>query len=918
MKRVTIFIILLFCCLNLFGQQSSFEKAEKLYNSSQYSKAADVYKTAIKEVIATSNDTLKTLLTADRLYICLLTTNRILEFFPFISDIEPFTNFKNEQTIWVLIDIASVYDSYSMLELANNERNKAITLMNKWHTKGIEYQKGIIYNDIGVQARFIGDYARSLYNYHKSLSSFKQHLPFPKIDYINTASNIWNLYMLQKNYTKAAQFLPTLLSSLRQIKDKKSDVWGAFYLDYSYYLIHKTVPQPDSAIYYAQKAVKFFDANQISLDRPYRYLADAYAAGNFKNEAIKHYKLALQIASKANKTIQIAKNHEGLSKVYQSSNPMLALGHIQMALWSVGAPFRAKDFHKNPAANDFKFRAESIGILQQKVLILKQLYQQRRQTDYLKAAFATAKTIDQLIEKQRLTFLLETSKFELAETAHQASDQAIELAFELYQTTQQSSYLHEAFYFAERSRLFVLYESVRAARTPHFEGVPDSLIVAEQRWQRVMATEERKNISSTLLTQAIEKSEKLKAQFKANYPAYYQYRYEPQPIVIDQVQQSLSSKAALIEYFVGQAHVFIFVVRANACHLYRLAKTKKLETDITTFKQELQAGNDVNVLLNTGNQLYNSLYKNPVGNKINDIQTLTVVPDGFLNGLPFETLITRPNASLTQPTIFLIEQATIEYAQSATMRWRSPLPSAAVTGQISYTGFSPKYAQNDLPLNRALVASLADKLGGVSFLGTNANRSTFADISKNSPKLLHLSMHGGVGEEQTDNPFLLLNTAKGQADTLTANDIYGLRVQAQLVLLDACESGIGDLRTGEGTLNLARSFVYAGCPSVAMSYWKLTSNTQTQALIQFFSEKSIKNLTKSAEALQNAKLEYINQNRRSLQYIHPKFWSPIVVYVSSNQPTNHYRFWSIFGFIALIGVLYFALVNATTRIFMIK
>ncbi len=884
MKRIVIFIILSFCCLNLFGQQNSFGKAEKLYESSEYSKAADTYKKAIKEAVDYGKDTLKVLLAADKLYICLLTTNRILEFLPFVSQIKPFTNFKNEQTFWVLIDIASVYDSYNMLDLADNERNRAIDLMNKWQVKNTAYQKGIIFNDKGVQARFQGDYARSLYNYHKSLSFFKQYSPFPKIDYINTASNIWNLYMLQKKYTKASQFLPTIVSTLQQVKDKNSDVWGAFYLDYSYYLIHKPQPQPDSAIYYAQKAVAFFDANQISLDRPYRYLADAYATGHFNNEATKYYKLALQIATKSGKTIQIAKNHEGLSKVYLSSNPILALGHIQLALWSVGAPFMAKDFHKNPAINSFKFRAESIGILQQKVLILKQLYQQNHQTDYLKAAFATAKTIDQLIDKQRLAFLLETSKFELAETAHQVSDQAIELAFELYQATQESSYLHDAFYFAERSRLFVLYESVRAARTTHFEGVPDSLIVAEQRWQRVMAIEERKNTGSTLLTTALLNVEKLKALFKTNYPAYYQYRYEPQPIDIAQVQQSLTNKAALVEYFVGQSHVFVFVVMPNSYHLHRLVNSSKLQSDLLAFKQELQAGDNVAILLGTGNELFKTLFQNPVGNKIDDIESLTFVPDGFLNGLPFETLITQPNASLNKSNTFLIEQTAIEYAQSATMRWRSSLPSAAATsGEISYTGFSPKYSQNDLPLNRALVASLAEKLDGVSFLGTNANRNTFADMSKNSSKLLHLSMHGGLNVKQTDNPFLLLNTAKGKADTLTANDIYGFRIRSELVLLDACESGVGNIRMGEGTLNLARSFVYAGCPSVAMSYWKLTSNAQTQTLIKTFSEQAIKNTSKSTEALQNAKLEYIAQNRRSLQYIHPRFWSPIVVYVSNSQ-----------------------------------
>jgi tetratricopeptide (TPR) repeat protein len=885
------------------GQNSTFDKAEKLYKSAEYAKATESYELAFKRAII-DKDSLKVLFITDRLCWCYAFEEKKETLLSKISAIKPYLSIKNERTISTMITIAGVYDEYCFTKDANLFRKLALFSMKSWGLEN-EFQKAIIFNDEGIQAKNQGDYPRAITNFHQSLTCLEKSTESTKIDLHNATANIWNTYVKQNSFDKAAQFLPTLLSSLRQIKDKKSDVWGAFYLNYSYYLMHKTTSQPDSAIHYAQKAVQFFGSNQISLDRPYRYLADAYATGHFNNEALSHYKLALQIASKANKTIQIAKNHEGLSKVYQSSNLTLALGHIQMALWAVGAPFRAKDFHKNPAANDFKFRAESIGILRQKVLVLKQLYKKTQQIDYLKAAFATAKTIDALIEKQRLAFLLETSKFELAEIAHQVADQAIELAFELYQTTHQSQYLHEAFYFAERSRLFVLYESVRAARTPHFEGVPDSLIVAEQRWQRVMATEERKNNSSTLLTQAIEKLEKTKAQFKANYPAYYQYRYEPQPIDVAQVQHSLKNKSALVEYFVGQSHIFTFVITPTSYHLHRLPNSQKLSTFLAAFKQELQVGDDVSVLLNIGNQLFKTLFQSPVGNKIDGITSVTFVPDGFLNGLPFETLITQPNTALSQPNAYLIEQTTIDYAQSATMRWRSPLPSAIASAEVAYSGFSPKYTQNDLPLNRALVASLAEELDGVSFLGVNANRATFSKISETSSKLLHLSMHGGVDADQVDNPFLLLNTAKGQADTLTANDIYGLRVRSQLVLLDACESGVGDIRTGEGTLNLARSFVYAGCPLVAMSYWKLTSNTQTQNLIKTFSETATNNFTESAEALQKAKLEYIFQNRRSLEYSHPKFWSPLVVYVSSNQPSDDYRLWGVFGIIALMGASYF-------------
>lgn len=102
--------------------------------------------------------------------------------------------------------------------------------------------------------------------------------------------------------------------------------------------------------------------------------------------------------------------------------------------------------------------------------------------------------------------------------------------------------------------------------------------------------------------------------------------------------------------------------------------------------------------------------------------------------------------------------------------------------------------------------------------------------------------------------------------------IYGLDINAHLVVLSACETGYGKLNSGEGIMSLARGFLYAGCPGVVMTLWKVEDNQSTKIITSFY--KYLADGKSKIEALQLSKLDYLKSS--DPLFSHPYFWAGYV------------------------------------------
>jgi CHAT domain-containing protein len=109
-----------------------------------------------------------------------------------------------------------------------------------------------------------------------------------------------------------------------------------------------------------------------------------------------------------------------------------------------------------------------------------------------------------------------------------------------------------------------------------------------------------------------------------------------------------------------------------------------------------------------------------------------------------------------------------------------------------------------------------------------------------------------------------------------------MRLETELAILSACETGTGALARGEGIMSLGRAFKYAGCPSIAMSLWKVNDQA-THKIIQRFCEE-LKNGVPKDKAMQLAKLSYLEGNQDIIA--HPYFWAPFIMLGNTQPLTN--------------------------------
>jgi CHAT domain-containing protein len=107
---------------------------------------------------------------------------------------------------------------------------------------------------------------------------------------------------------------------------------------------------------------------------------------------------------------------------------------------------------------------------------------------------------------------------------------------------------------------------------------------------------------------------------------------------------------------------------------------------------------------------------------------------------------------------------------------------------------------------------------------------------------------------------------------LQASEIYGLHLDADLVVLSACETGLGQRLRGEGVLGLPRAFLFAGASNVVVSLWSVSDRSTSQFMQEFYRQMAQRHAA-PAEALSRARASL----RHAPGYAHPFYWAPFVL-----------------------------------------
>jgi CHAT domain-containing protein len=138
--------------------------------------------------------------------------------------------------------------------------------------------------------------------------------------------------------------------------------------------------------------------------------------------------------------------------------------------------------------------------------------------------------------------------------------------------------------------------------------------------------------------------------------------------------------------------------------------------------------------------------------------------------------------------------------------------------------------------------------------------------------MVHFSTHGYLNEARPKFSGLVLSLPRSELQEdglLSAYEIFNLKLNADLVVLSACETGLGKEVKGEGLMSLTRAFMYAGTPSVVVSLWNVNDQSAADLMIRFY--RNLQTGMTKGEALRQAQLETIRDNG------FPFFWAPFVL-----------------------------------------
>ncbi len=403
-----------------------------------------------------------------------------------------------------------------------------------------------------------------------------------------------------------------------------------------------------------------------------------------------------------------------------------------------------------------------------------------------------------------------------------------------------------------------------------------------------------------------------------------EFRSEVQPVTLGAVQAALPDAAALLEFAVfrpfdpraernaeayGAAHYAAYVVRKHAPPVgVDLGPIAAIDRLIGRFRDALRDPNSPDV--NARARALDEQVMQPLRASVGDATRLLISPDGDLNLVAFEALVDQQGR-------YLVEQYATSYLTSGRDLLRMQIPRAMpgrpvivadpLFGEPAPSRVRGVRAATFDPSARQNATGAASKLYFAPLSGTAAEaraikalfpdarlltgrRATKAVVEQvKAPRILHIASHGfflrdegrpGASSAVVQNPLLGSGLALAGANLgdgelgdgiLTALEASGLDLWGtKLVTLSACDTGVGEVRNGEGVYGLRRAFVLAGAETLVMSLWPVSDYIARDAMVGYYTR--LREGLGRGDALRQAKLAILRQPHRR----HPYYWAGFI------------------------------------------
>jgi CHAT domain-containing protein/HEAT repeat protein len=331
------------------------------------------------------------------------------------------------------------------------------------------------------------------------------------------------------------------------------------------------------------------------------------------------------------------------------------------------------------------------------------------------------------------------------------------------------------------------------------------------------------------------------------------------PVDLTDLQVLMPEDQIVLQYLILNNRVIIFAITYEDIRIVENAIAKDiLYGEVKTYLNEITGkiadeDNTTDTAVKLGDSLFRSVMQQI---DLNRIRVVTIVPNGVLHSLPFASLVINGDAKKPE---YLIDRFDINYANTTSIM-------ASVMKKKhneNPDGEFVAYANPDgtLPFAESSAKEIAHHFRKKQvFIGEKASKTSIGTIPSRI-EYLHFGTHGVFNKNDSMKNYLMMYDGE-----LTVEEIWGLPLYGtRLVTLTACDTGLGEIMSGDDVISLESAFIFAGSSSVLFTLWKVEEETATRLTTLFYAEM-MKGRNK-AQALSSAQKQ-IRKNHR-----HPFFWA---------------------------------------------
>lgn len=501
---------------------------------------------------------------------------------------------------------------------------------------------------------------------------------------------------------------------------------------------------------------------------------------------------------------------------------------------------------------------------------------------------------DSLIDAYRERITIERTQYKKRNEAYSSY-------FNAFKAAQALKDWKLAFYFMEKANALLLMDEIETKDWTL--TLPDSVRVE---LKRIEFDTKRYDSLYSLSTDICDKieiqniriklardSKNYKDRIKKSFPITDKIRRKLVPL--ESIQKELKPDEVIIYYFSNDSFQHQIVISNSSFEIFEKPLSSSLIKTLEDYVSYCRLNSKLmdSIQKMHWQYLQEQISEFLIPNIPNTCTHLIIIPDRLISQVPFESIKTKIfNSSHSD---YLIKHCSIEY------QWSLSLKFLLENRKINYNNggllvFAPGFIESESLSNQstvqardnhfeALPFSITESKNifsyfyGKEFVGEYATRSNFFKKIENNYSIVHLATHASSNLDNQDSSYFVLSgNDASKFDKILIRDIQSQNIQAQLIVLSACETALGHRTYSEGLLSIARSFTMTGIGSSVSSLWKVNDGS-TAILMKYF-YKELSTGKSKAESLRLAKMELIDQNP---EYSMPFYWAPFVLY-GNNTP----------------------------------